>query len=148
MGIKYAVPIEEQPLVWAAMALTMLRYYGDTEANKLKRPQEMYEPGDGNTIWEFITVIKRQFYPDRLNAKGGGEKANLQQIKAKVLQTALDRGVSPAKRNFYSSAIATYFSWKHHGKKGNELLELLAHLPPLPPNCFQDKKGGPYHVQP
>jgi hypothetical protein len=62
--------------------------------------------------------------------------ADFQAIKSKVLVKECEAGLSLEKRNFYSSVIATFFSWHYHGTPASRaiLANLIASFPPPPKN--------------
>ena len=55
------MPIEEQRLLWAAIVWVSLKYHGETRAAKAKRPQAVYQNGDGKVIGPLIREIRRHF---------------------------------------------------------------------------------------
>lgn len=126
-----SISLEEQRLLWAAIVSVSLQYHLSTADEKEKRPQQGYEPHDGKRIGNLIKEIRRQYDCDRLDR---GKTPNFQAIKAKVLQQEMNAGLSLEKRNFYSSVIASFFSWRHHGTphKRDELAAMIAALPPPP----------------
>lgn len=129
------MPIEEQRLLWAAIVSVSLKYHSETDATKAKRPQYTYETDDGKWIGELIKLIREKYNADQLDNRS----ANFQTIKARVLQQAMKDGLTLEKRNFYSSVIATFFSWFYHGTPASRaaFVNLIASFPAPPKNPNQ-----------
>jgi hypothetical protein len=132
------MPIEEQRLLWAAIVWVSLKYHSGTDAEKKKRPQCTYQADDGKVLGRLIKTIRRNYAVDQLDERS----AQFQTIKAKVLQTARDDGLTLEKRNYYSSVIATFFSWLYHGTPASRatIINLVASFPPPPGNPNQKKE--------
>ena len=126
------LPIEEQRLLWAAIVWVTLKYHSDPPEAKTKRPQHPYQTGDGIKIGGLIKTIRRIYGADQHN----GHSANFQVIKSRVLEQECKAGLSLEKRNFYSSVIATFFSWLNHGTPASraQLVNLIASFPAPPKN--------------
>ena len=131
------LPIEEQPLLWAAVVWVSLQYQNETTTKKVRRPQQVYQQDDGKIIGRLIVEIRRQLGGERFDRSG----IKFQTVKARVLQSRMNEGLSVEKRNFYSSVIATFFSWTYHGtpESRREIVNLIASFPPPPRNLNRNE---------